>query len=176
MVITEPNCCKHFFYYAIHWVPVITFLATIALSILWKGVWWLLAVGTGIFALIWCNAIMVWMHRCGLDLALFGLDLLVDTDRAFNYLCIQNPIPVTSCVKIDKPDNMDEFRQFVHSHFMGFRRCRSTIVRIWNDYFYKVEKRADVLESMVVIHDEPMDDDEVHAFQAKEHSLYHETD
>ena len=145
MVITEPNCCKHLLYHVIHWIPVIAFFALIALSIMNGGAWWLLMVAAGIFALIWCNAITMWMHRCGLDLVIFGLDLIADTDRGFLYISQETPIVVSACIKIDLPDNLDEFRQFVHGHFMSYRRCRSTIVRIWNNDFFKEEKKIDLL-------------------------------
>ena len=171
MVVTEPNCCKHLLYFIIRLLPTFGFIATIVIPILYSDYWgywwwWIIIVVTAIFAMVWHRGIMVWIHRCGLDLACFGLDLIADTDRGFLYISLEQPFIVSSCVKIDKPDDLEEFRTFVLSHFMGFRRCRSTIVRIWNNYFWKEEKRADVLESMVKVHLDALDDDEVHAFQA----------
>ena len=99
--------------------------------------WWTIIVGTAIFAMVWHRCIMIWIHRCGLDVACFGLDLLVGTDRGMMYMDLEQHIAVSSCIKIDKPEDLNEFRQFVLSHFMGFRRVRSTVVRIWNNYFFK---------------------------------------
>ena len=63
----------------------------------------------------------------------------------------------------------------MHDHFIKFRKCRSTVVKLYpSNYFFKEVLDRSILDKMVVVHTEAMDDDEVHEFQAKLHPLWDE--
>ena len=103
--------------------------------------------------------------------------MLIDNDRFMHVLTetAHHQHIVTSCVKMDAPDDLERLRQFVHDHFIKFRKCRSTLVRICpSNYFFREITDQSILNNMVELHTEAMDDDEVHAFQARNHPLWHE--
>ena len=94
---------------------------------------WLMIPLYAILSFIWYRGIMLWLHRLGLDLPILGIELLVDGDSGFalvsHFTC---PYIVTSCTKMDSPDDLEQFRKYVLNHFMTFRRCKSVLVRIRN--------------------------------------------
>ena len=65
-------------------------------------------------------------------------------------------------MKMDKPDDIEKFRQKVHDHFMKYDRCRSRIISVGNLYFFeKVEA-----ENMVEVTEE-MNHEQVQNFMEK---------
>ena len=127
MVITEKDLRANVLYHAIRGGPILAWCYAFTVAS------WLMLLLYAILAFVWYRAILVWLHRIGLDLPILGIELLTDIDRCMQIVTRdRHEYIVTACIKIDVPDDLDLFRKFVHSHFMTFRRCRSTIVRIGN--------------------------------------------
>ena len=52
---------------------------------------------------------------------------------------------------MDKPDNIEKFKQKVHDHFMKFDRFRSRIIKIGRYYFFEkvsADEMVEVMEEM----------------------------
>ena len=66
--------------------------------------------------------------------------MLLDTDRCMHMFSetMDHQHIVTTCVKMDAPKDLERLRQFVHDHFIKFRKCRSTVVKLYpSNYFFK---------------------------------------
>ena len=108
---------------------------------------------------------------------MLGCDMLRDNDRMMQLAgsigVVQNI--VATCIKIDAPDDLEQFRQFVHNHFMQYRKCRSTIVRICpTNYFFQEITDKSITDKITELHTEKLDDDEVHEFLSKCLLQWHE--
>ena len=117
-------------------------------------------------AIIHCRWGLYFLNMCGLVEKLFGMEMLVFCDRIFQ-LC--GPHPVLTTVKMDAPDDLEEFRTKVIEHFMTFKRCKSVIKQIGSEFFMKETSNVDVLNGMVTIHPESLTEEGLCKFIAREH-------
>ena len=126
---------------------------------------------TLVIAIIHCRWGMYFLHSCGMVDKLFGMEMLVGIDRIFQ-LC--GPHTVITTVKIDAPDDLEEFRSKVIEHFMTFKRCKSVVKQIGSEFFLKETTKVDVLNGMVTIHQESLTEDDLCKFIAREHEAVSE--
>jgi len=124
-MIYEQGIRANALYFVIRAGPIIAWFYTF-----YADSHWLMLTVYAIVSFIWYRGIMLWLHRLGLDFPILGIELLVDGDSRFGI--IDDPYIVTACIKMDAPDNLEQFRKFVLNHFKTFRRCKSTVVRIRN--------------------------------------------
>ena len=85
---------------------------------------------------------MIILNTCGLVEKLFGMEILTGWDRAF---LLSGPfkdrqVPVITYLKMDAPDDLELFRTKVANHFGKFKRFRSILIPIGNDFFLKEAK------------------------------------
>ena len=71
-----------------------------------------------VLALIWYRYGLILMHKCGLDKLLFQMEFITGCDKNFLVWGVdQSPI-VGTCIKMEKPDDLDAFRKKVLTHFL----------------------------------------------------------
>ena len=91
----------------------------VALPFAWHliGAWPALA-GVCLLTLLWYRYGVIVIHKCGLDGLIFGMELIYGCDKTFLVWGVdQSPI-VGTCIKMEKPDDMDLFRRKVLNHFL----------------------------------------------------------
>ena len=152
---SDRGCRAITFYWIMRLLPIPPLIY--ALYAYWH---WSLLIAYIFFAIFWFGCILVWLHRCSLDRLILGIELIADMDMYF----VGGSNIVTACIKMDTPDDIEKFRQFVLDHFLKFRRCKSTVTRIMKHFFYREIEDKSVLNELVTIHDVEMDDDEAHQF------------
>ena len=70
-----------------------------------------------VLALIWYRYGIILMHMCGLDRLVFQMELIIGCDKNFLVWGVdQSPI-VGTCIKMEKPEDLDAFRKKVLTHF-----------------------------------------------------------
>ena len=70
-----------------------------------------------VLALIWYRYGIILMHKCGLDRLVFQMELIIGCDKnCLVWGVDQSPI-VGTCIKMEKPEDLDAFRKKVLTHF-----------------------------------------------------------
>ena len=115
----------------------------------------------------------MWIAKetCGLDLKLFGLELLTGIERT---CCMLAPIreeqvAVIATIKMDAPDDIEKFRHKILNHFLQFRRYRSCLKQFGSDFFLSEVKDQSILNNIVTIHPEALTEEDVRRFVTKQH-------
>ena len=70
------------------------------------------------------------LNRFRLVETVFGMEFLEGYDRGF---CLVGPIReeqnvIVTCIKMDEPDDLEQFRRKVLKHFQQFKRCKSKLI------------------------------------------------
>ena len=119
---------------------------------------------------------MWFLDMFGLVEPLFCMEMLTGFSRAFlltgNIQKYQAPIPTV--LKMDAPDNIEDFKAKLINHFMTFTRCRSMVKNIGAEFFMKKVTHPGMLQEMVEIHTETLDDEGLQQFIAKKLEVHQE--
>ena len=114
-----------------------------------------------VLALAWYRYGVIILHKCGFDRLIFGMELIHGCDKTFLVWGVdQSPI-VGTCIKMEKPDDMDLFRRKVLNHFLQFSRLKSQLVVLGTTYFFRELTERRVVNRLVEIWPDSMDEKEV---------------
>ena len=120
-----------------------------------------------ILSLIWYRFGLIWLCKCGLDKVIFGMELIHGCDKTFLIWGPDEAPIIGTCIKMQRPADLDLFRKKLHDHFMQFTRLKSQLVILGSSYFFKELTERRVLNRLVEIWPDEMDEQDIQLFMAR---------
>ena len=104
-----------------------------------------------LLSLLWYRFGLTLLCKCGLDKTIFGMELIHGCDKTFLIWGPDEAPIIGTCIKMQRPTDLDFFRRKLHDHFMQFSRLKSQLVILGSSYFFKELTEKRVLNRLVEI-------------------------
>ena len=111
-----------------------------------------------LLSLLWYRFGLILLFKFGLDKVIFGMELIYGCDKTFLIWGPDEAPIIGTCIKMQKPADLDLFRKKLHDHFMKFSRLKSQLVILGSSYFFKELTERRVLNRLVEIWPDEMDE------------------